>query len=140
MLGRNLVAAVGSKSSRVVVLGSSSRACRSRSSNSSLARMALAGSSFSSSSSFYGWKGDQQYSYSTSVYRCNDTSSSKSEFVTMNGEEYSEEEVRKMMEEEMARATLMEYECSQGDYTFFSDRYGRTHKVGYRPIQAVLRY
>ena len=43
-------------------------------------------------------------------------------------------------EEEVARATMLEYECNQGDYTYFSDRDGRTRKVGYRPLQAVYRY
>ena len=43
-------------------------------------------------------------------------------------------------EEVIARASIMEYECNQGDFTFFSDRDGKTRKVGYRPIQAVYRY
>jgi hypothetical protein len=42
-------------------------------------------------------------------------------------------------EESVARATCLEFETQQGDYTFFGDRAGRTTYQSYLPYQAVTR-
>ena len=42
-------------------------------------------------------------------------------------------------EESIARATCLEFETQQGDYTFFGDRTGRTTYQSYLPYQAVTR-
>jgi Tail tubular protein len=42
-------------------------------------------------------------------------------------------------EESIARATCLELETQQGDYTFFGDRTGRTSYQSYLPYQAVTR-
>ena len=45
-------------------------------------------------------------------------------------------------EETIARATLLEYETQQGDYTIFADvNGGNTYQRGaYRPLSTVFRY
>jgi len=92
MLGRSLVVAVARSSSKKLLTGSSS----SKSSISQSISGSLAAKALSSSSSLW-----NVHYYSTSVRRCNNK---EDDFVTMNGEDYSEEEVRKMIEEEMGKA------------------------------------
>ena len=41
--------------------------------------------------------------------------------------------------EEMARATLTEYECNQGDYTIFGTPDGTDYRTGYQPYRALSR-
>ena len=41
--------------------------------------------------------------------------------------------------EQMARATLTEYECNQGDYTIFGTQDGQDYYTGYQPYRALSR-
>ena len=41
--------------------------------------------------------------------------------------------------EEVARGTLTEYECNQGDYTIFGTRDGQDYYTGYQPYRALSR-
>ena len=41
--------------------------------------------------------------------------------------------------EQMARATLTEYECNQGDYTIFGTPDGQDYYTGYQPYRALSR-
>ena len=52
----------------------------------------------------------------------------------------SQEQVRfGEREESVARATLLEYECNQGDYNMLGYRNGR-NPLTYRPVQVISRY
>jgi len=39
----------------------------------------------------------------------------------------------------LSRANAMEYECNQGDYTFFGHPHGSTYKTSYKPYKALQR-
>ena len=39
---------------------------------------------------------------------------------------------------QLSRATLMEYECNQGDYTWFGTPYGTVHET-YKPYEVMIR-
>ena len=39
----------------------------------------------------------------------------------------------------LSRANAMEYECNQGDFTFFGHPHGSTYKTSYKPYKALER-
>ena len=41
--------------------------------------------------------------------------------------------------EMLSRANAMEYECNQGDFTFFGHPHGSTYKTSYKPYKALER-
>jgi len=41
--------------------------------------------------------------------------------------------------EVLSRANAMEYECNQGDFTFFGHPHGSTYKTSYKPYKALER-